>query len=201
MREQIIKLGATSIKEQLQFKGQTIKLNQVVELGDLVGEDIKKTLHWDRDLEDPIDIYGHSSQDFHGLFYGQFRTEGTEMILFQRLHRLFSKSKFKVSGIIAQGESAFLVLDGLIFVDLEVALKFEEIIFLDSNADYQSNEKDKEILEHAIQLFENRFVGLVSDKDISPILKFDFKGYINYDQTKWPINHIVNMHNGPFLNE
>ena len=169
-----------------------------MKLNDLVNSDIERTLHWDLKLDNPIDIYSPSNKDFQNLFFCKENLKSNEIVLFERLHRLFSKSTFKISKIYINrvGRKAiYLILNSRIFVVFQEAIAINEVLISNKNNLESLVEEDK-LLNKLTETYENKYVGLMLEKEVLNIIKLEYKYYINYEQNKWDIKHVIPMYKG-----
>ena len=187
-------LKIESFLDSILIKDKLVRVNQWIQLSDLVRDDITKTKFWNRELVSPLEIEFPSDKDFSSIYIGCEDSTLTNIQLYSRLHRLLSLSCFKINKIIQTENNHFLVTDFLI-INLEEAIESGEIIF--TNREIGLSEVDIELLTNISSLYEDESIGLILENELENQLRFKYKYYINYSQKKWKINYIVPMFQGP----
>ena len=126
----------SNTQESVQLKnGTTIRLGDIIQLSDKIGEDYKKTKFYDMSLRNPSwELFYPSEQDFQYVSFYYKGDENVKPFNFGRVRRLFSDSTEVIESICIQDEVVFLYTS-LFKIDIEKALEAKEVKLLQQTVD------------------------------------------------------------------
>ena len=172
--------------------GQTITVGAYFQLGDAMGQDVRKTKFYDQTLENPVDICVPSPKDFKHVLL-DFADQRDRV----RIHRLFSRSYFRIEAIRKQHEQYF-VFSNHMRVELKDALSSGELILVGAKDPIHSSEREKTLLKEIHAIYQLFFTGCLLDGELYSRLRNHYGHYINL-QNKFVVNNRI-QHDGSFYN-
>lgn len=169
-----------------------IQEKQWIQLGDLMGEDIKKTKYWDLNINQPLNICVPSNKDFETIYIYE-KEAYKEIKIYSRLHRLLSLSYFQVEKIGKINDEIFIKTKNL-FINLKNALLKKELTFIkDKKVDKSSFlEQDLRLIDKILLSYKDLELGVVDEQDLLWSSTLDYASYVN-EQKKWKINHKISI--------
>ncbi|GEM_PF-206738 len=170
-------------QEILHVDGVTIRVGTILRLSDLIGNDYKKTVHYDLYIRDPDwSLYEASESDFKFVklcsLANSSKSETTKSYTFERLRRVCSGYASEVRYIGFRENRSFVYTDHL-EIEIESALEAKEVM-----VDDHINEIDKK----TSQILQYQFRHSLRGDDYYPYLeKLDrlYREIINDGHLEW----------------
>lgn len=170
-------------KSEITVNGQTISIGAVLKLGDLIGEDYRRTVHHDVKITDPSwDLYNASKKDYQyvKLFYANRQNDRTEVSIFEAARRLCNGIRSKVRFIAKTKESLFVYTD-CFEIDIRSALANGEVVLTNDEMDEM---QEQTLRYHFKEPLENYFKGLMTYDEVIHRFYWD---RINSEHTPDPL--------------
>lgn len=165
-----------SLNEILTSNGEKIKPGDSIELSDLVGNKYKQTKNYDINIENPIKIYEYDSYDFK--FVEIIPTKDTDLTKIKEpfiVHKLLSKFQDEVTAVEIINTVKYVYTTNF-KIDIENALKYNEITLLKDFQDLRSQSREEMLIESIREVYEIYSMGLFNHEEY----KYQMKSYMRF---------------------
>ncbi len=162
-----INLRNQSLSE-ISINDHRIRTGSVLKLGDLIGEDFKRTVHYDITVRDPSwDLYEASEKDFRHVRLCSTKSEDAkakelEIYVLDRARRICSGISSKVR-LITETDGNIIVYTDCFEIDIKRALAESEIMILQN---HMSKEEQDTLKYYWVEPLENYSNGLIIHSEL-----------------------------------
>jgi len=167
-----------------------LKIGDLIELGDLVGEKYKQTKAYNLNIEKPIEIFKYDENEFKFVELLPSKGTNTDELPKQLIvHKLLSKFHDTIK-FLELSNNKLIATTNFFKIEINKAIESNEIKIIKNRIEGIKQEQEIELIKEIQERYELYSLGMITIEELNYSLEDKNYFYFQILQNKWKTNYI-----------